>query len=133
MCLRVEVVQAARMSICSQRSPLVAVESCSDGAPGRIRTAGHLFTKQVLYLLSYWGYATARLNATRWPRKIESERNAVVAIIGFEAIWFCFLVGWPRRPVRVKPVGLDISVDPQRDHSEVFGDMQPAHHMLAFA
>jgi len=33
-----------------------------DGAPRRTRTAGHLFTKQVLYQLSYWG-PQRRLNA----------------------------------------------------------------------
>ena len=36
-----------------------------DGAPRRIRTADPLFTKQVLYQLSYWGIASRFTSAGR--------------------------------------------------------------------
>jgi hypothetical protein len=39
------------------------------GAPRRTRTADLLFTKQLLYQLSYWGRAVDRLNAMRTPCK----------------------------------------------------------------
>jgi hypothetical protein len=48
------------------------------GAPRRTRTADLLFTKQLLYQLSYWGRAVDRLNAMRTPCKTESPSIMVV-------------------------------------------------------
>lgn len=56
--------------------------SRNHGAPRRTRTADHLFTKQVLYQLSYWGL-TERLNGQRQACKAESERDLVT----FTGIW----------------------------------------------
>ena len=42
------------------------------GAPRRIRTADPFITNEVLYQLSYWGYATVRLNDRGAVRKAES-------------------------------------------------------------
>ena len=42
------------------------------GAPRRTRTADPLLTKQLLYQLSYWGYADMLLNGRAVARKVKS-------------------------------------------------------------
>ena len=42
-------------------------------APRRIRTADPFITNEVLYQLSYWGYAAVRVNGRGVPRKVKSS------------------------------------------------------------
>ncbi len=53
---------------------VAAVVGCAEArAPRRIRTADPFITNEVLYQLSYWGYASRRLNGRGASRKDEKS------------------------------------------------------------
>ncbi len=75
---------------------LQQVEKCPfDGAPRRTRTADLLFTKQLLYQLSYWGTLEQHLNGQQVSCKIETEPDCPKPTLSgyatlFPALWLFF-------------------------------------------
>ncbi len=63
----------------------MATRLLEDGAPRRTRTADHLFTKQVLYQLSYWGRVRCLDEPTpgrKRPRRARTYRDCPRSRIG---------------------------------------------------